>query len=436
MLDVNFENRNGVLHIGGVSVESLANKYKTPLYVYDQKLLRDTVKTFKNNFRSNKFNTEIVYATKAFSNLYVLGLLNTYGISFDCVSYEEMAICLKAGIDADKIHLHGNNKTYDELKFAIDNNIGLIIIDSYDEYCLLNELLEEDREKIDVLLRINPDVETDTHKFIQTSNADSKFGVNIRDEKTKAFIKELIENKKINFLGFHAHIGSQVKNLDFFKEEAQIMFEFTKKVQDEFSYDFTSINLGGGFGCRENFDEDDINLEKFLQDYISIIENMIDDYGLKLNNIGIEPGRSMVSKAGSTLYKVGSIKETLKGYPIIFVDGGMSDNIRVSLYDAKYSAFLANKLDMSKKKKYRVGGKLCESGDFLIKEEKFPIAERDDLLLIPFSGAYTYSMSSNYNKLVRPAVVFVENGKDFLAVRRQSVDDLIENDLNYGKGEL
>ncbi|MDD7362864.1 MAG: diaminopimelate decarboxylase [Peptoniphilus sp.] len=431
MLDLNFRNKNGVLHIGGVSVESLAYKYKTPLYVYDQKLLKKTAEAFKENFKSNQFNTEIVYATKAFSNLYVLGLLNTYGFSFDCVSYGEMSVCLKAGIRAENIHFHGNNKTYDELSFAVDHHVGLIIIDSSDEYSLLNEILTDKKKQVDVLLRINPDVKTDTHQFIQTSNADSKFGVNIRDDNTKKLIKNLIENENMNLLGFHAHIGSQVKDLSFFEEEAKVMIQFTKKIQEEFSYRFTSLNLGGGFGCKENFDDDDLDLERLLRNYISIIESLVDDYGLDLTDIGIEPGRSMVGMSGSTLYRVGSIKKTLQGHPIVFVDGGMSDNIRVSLYDAKYSAFIANKMDCDKKKKYRVGGKLCESGDFLIKEEELAIPERDDLLLIPFSGAYTYAMSSNYNKLVRPAVVFVEDGKDFLAVKRQDIEHLIENDLYY-----
>lgn len=433
MLDNNFRNCNGILHIGGVSVETLAEKYDTPLYIFDQKLLKDTAKVFKNNFKSDKFDTEIVYATKAFSNLYVLGLLNSLDILFDCVSYEEISISLKAGVDPSKIHFHGNNKTRKELLFAIENDISLIIIDSIDEYYLLDDILKDKDKKIDVLLRINPDVRVDTHKFIQTSNADSKFGVNIRDSKTKDLIKEIIDNDKINILGFHAHIGSQVKNIDFFKEEAKIMLKFTKDIEDEFSYEFSHINLGGGFGCMENFNDDDIDLEVFLREYINFIEKCMKEYGLNIRNVGIEPGRSMISKSGSTLYTIGGIKETMEGYPLVFVDGGMSDNIRPSLYDAKYSAFIANKMNEEKFLTYRIGGKLCESGDILIKKEKLSNPKRDDLLLIPFSGAYSYSMSSNYNKMVRPAVVFVEDGKDYLAVRRQSVDNLIENDMTYKK---
>lgn len=435
MLENNFKNNKGLLEIGGVSVEKLAQKYKTPLYIYDQKLIKDTASSFVENFKSEKFETEIIYATKAFSNLYILGLLNEYKLVFDCVSKEEIFVALKAGIKGENIHFHGNNKTKEELIYAIDNDISLIIIDSEDEYYLLDEILKEKKKKASCLLRINPDVKTDTHKFIQTSNADSKFGLNIRDENTEKIIEKIIENPNINLLGFHAHIGSQVKNLEFFKEEAKIMADFTKNIQDKFKKCFSHLNLGGGFGTRENLQDEDLDLEKFLKDLIVFMEDLFEKNKLSIKNLSIEPGRSMISKAGSILYRLGSTKITMAGYPLIFVDGGMSDNIRPSLYGARYSAILANKLDNEKNQTYRVGGKLCESGDILIEKVKLPKVERDDLLLVPFAGAYTYSMSSNYNKLLKPAVVFVEDGKDYCAVKRQSLEDLIKRDLKYKKGD-
>lgn len=435
MLENNFKNNRGLLEIGGVSVEKLAQKYKTPLYIYDQKLIKDTASSFVENFKSEKFETEIIYATKAFSNLYVLGLLNEYKLVFDCVSKEEIFVALKAGIKGENIHFHGNNKTKEELIYAIDNDISLIIIDSEDEYYLLDKILKEKKKKASCLLRINPDVKTDTHKFIQTSNADSKFGLNIRDDKTENIIEKIIENPNINLLGFHAHIGSQVKNLEFFKEEAKIMADFTKNIQDKFKVCFSHLNLGGGFGTRENLQDEDLDVEKFLKGLIVFMEDLFEKNKLSITNLSIEPGRSLISKAGSILYRVGSTKVTMEGYPLIFVDGGMSDNIRPSLYGARYSAILANKLDKEKNQTYRVGGKLCESGDILIEKVKLPKVERDDLLLVPFAGAYTYSMSSNYNKLLKPAVVFVEDGKDYCAVKRQSLEDLIKRDLKYKKGD-
>ena len=434
MLRKNNENINGMLHIGGVSVGSLIEKYRTPLYIYDEKLIKNTARVFKDNFKSDIFDAEISYASKAGSNLYLLGLLKNEDLYLDTVSMGEIYIGLKAGFNPKKIHLHGNNKTRDELVFAIEKNIGTIIIDSYEEFIFLENILREKNSQMDCLLRVNPDVKTSTHKYIQTSNADSKFGINIRDENIGNYIKEMAESSFVNLLGFHAHIGSQVMDLGFFEEEAKILFEFTKKIQEEINTTFSHINLGGGFGVRQNKGDKNFDLEKFLSDFAKIIEEQIRTYGLKITNVGIEPGRSLVNQAGTTIYSVGSIKHTLEGLPLVFIDGGMSDNIRPSLYEAKYDGILANRLNDEDKYEFRIGGKLCESGDILIEETSLPYPKRGDILAIENTGAYSLAMSSNYNKIQRPAVVFVEDGNDYLAVKRESLEDLIKNDCEY-KGE-
>ncbi len=434
MLRKNNENINGMLHIGGVSVGSLIEKYRTPLYIYDEKLIKNTARAFKDNFKSDIFDAEISYASKAGSNLYLLGLLKNEDLYLDTVSMGEIYIGLKAGFNPKKIHLHGNNKTRDELVFAIEKNIGTIIIDSYEEFIFLENILREKNSQMDCLLRVNPDVKTSTHKYIQTSNADSKFGINIRDENIGNYIKEMAESSFVNLLGFHAHIGSQVMDLGFFEEEAKILFEFTKKIQEEINTTFSHINLGGGFGVRQNKGDKNFDLEKFLSDFAKIIEEQIRTYGLKITNVGIEPGRSLVNQAGTTIYSVGSIKHTLEGLPLVFIDGGMSDNIRPSLYEAKYDGILANRLNDEDKYEFRIGGKLCESGDILIEETSLPYPKRGDILAIENTGAYSLAMSSNYNKIQRPAVVFVEDGNDYLAVKRESLEDLIKNDCEY-KGE-
>lgn len=434
MLRKNNENINGMLHIGGVSVGSLREKYRTPLYIYDEKLIKNTARAFKGNFKSDVFDAEISYASKAGSNLYLLGLLKNEDLYLDTVSMGEIYIGLKAGFNPKKIHLHGNNKTRDELVFAIEKNIGTIIIDSYEEFIFLENILREKNSQMDCLLRVNPDVKTSTHKYIQTSNADSKFGINIRDENIGNYIKEMAESSFVNLLGFHAHIGSQVMDLGFFEEEAKILFEFTKKIQEEINTTFSHINLGGGFGVRQNKGDKNFDLEKFLSDFAKIIEEQIRTYGLKITNVGIEPGRSLVNQAGTTIYSVGSIKHTLEGLPLVFIDGGMSDNIRPSLYEAKYDGILANRLNDEDKYEFRIGGKLCESGDILIEETSLPYPKRGDILAIENTGAYSLAMSSNYNKIQRPAVVFVEDGNDYLAVKRESLEDLIKNDCEY-KGE-
>lgn len=434
MLRKNNENINGMLHIGGVSVGSLIEKYRTPLYIYDEKLIKNTARAFKDNFKSDIFDAEISYASKAGSNLYLLGLLKNEDLYLDTVSMGEIYIGIKAGFNPKKIHLHGNNKTRDELVFAIEKNIGTIIIDSYEEFIFLENILREKNSQMDCLLRVNPDVKTSTHKYIQTSNADSKFGINIRDENIGNYIKEMAESSFVNLLGFHAHIGSQVMDLGFFEEEAKILFEFTKKIQEEINTTFSHINLGGGFGVRQNKGDKNFDLEKFLSEFAKIIEEQIRTYGLKITNVGIEPGRSLVNQAGTTIYSVGSIKHTLEGLPLVFIDGGMSDNIRPSLYEAKYDGILANRLNDEDKYEFRIGGKLCESGDILIEETSLPYPKRGDILAIENTGAYSLAMSSNYNKIQRPAVVFVEDGNDYLAVKRESLEDLIKNDCEY-KGE-
>lgn len=434
MLRKNNENINGMLHIGGVSVGSLIEKYRTPLYIYDEKLIKNTARAFKDNFKSDIFDAEISYASKAGSNLYLLGLLKNEDLYLDTVSMGEIYIGIKAGFNPKKIHLHGNNKTRDELVFAIEKNIGTIIIDSYEEFIFLENILREKNSQMDCLLRVNPDVKTSTHKYIQTSNADSKFGINIRDENIGNYIKEMAESSFVNLLGFHAHIGSQVMDLGFFEEEAKILFEFTKKIQEEINTTFSHINLGGGFGVRQNKGDKNFDLEKFLSDFAKIIEEQIRTYGLKITNVGIEPGRSLVNQSGTTIYSVGSIKHTLEGLPLVFIDGGMSDNIRPSLYEAKYDGILANRLNDEDKYEFRIGGKLCESGDILIEETSLPYPKRGDILAIENTGAYSLAMSSNYNKIQRPAVVFVEDGNDYLAVKRESLEDLIKNDCEY-KGE-
>lgn len=434
MLEKNYKNIGGMLHIGGVSVKKLRDKYKTPLYIYDQKLIRETARVFTRNFKSKVFASEVSFASKSFSTLYLLGLLKNEGLYLDTVSLGEIYIALKAGFDPKKIHLHGNNKTKEELIFAIENKIGTIVIDSYEEFIFLEEILKKMGENMDCLLRINPDVKTSTHKYIQTSNSDSKFGINIRDENIGNYIKEMAESSFVNLLGFHAHIGSQVMDLGFFEEEAKILFEFTKKIQEEINTTFSHINLGGGFGVRQNKGDKNFDLEKFLSDFAKIIEEQIRTYGLKITNVGIEPGRSLVNQAGTTIYSVGSIKHTLEGLPLVFIDGGMSDNIRPSLYEAKYDGILANRLNDEDKYEFRIGGKLCESGDILIEETSLPYPKRGDILAIENTGAYSLAMSSNYNKIQRPAVVFVEDGNDYLAVKRESLEDLIKNDCEY-KGE-
>lgn len=427
------ENQDGSLEIGGLSVQTLKEKYQTPLYIMDQAHLKETIKLFLENFKSSEFNTEIIYASKAHIHMYMAGLVTDLGLHLDVVSGGELYTALQSGVAPEVIHFHGNNKLPSELKMAVNNGIGNIIIDNTYEYQLLSEIAAEKNKKVPVTLRVNPSIEADTHKYIQTTTEDSKFGMNTKSQATRDLIQELAADTHLDFRGFHCHIGSQITDERYFFEEAEAMIAFVKEIEEKLQVKTFHLNLGGGFGVPHTEEAEFLDLGIFLRKYIQEIERLLKEYQLDLETISIEPGRSLVNPSGSTLYTVGGIKETKRGLPYIFVDGGMNDNMRVSLYDAEYEAILANKLNESSMIDYRVAGKLCESGDILIEKERLPETEPGDLLLIPDTGAYTYSMASNYNRIARPAVVFVEDGESYLAVKRESYDDLLRNDVPYSK---
>ncbi|SFH64330.1 diaminopimelate decarboxylase [Pisciglobus halotolerans] len=424
----NMEVDNHELKIGGLAVSELTKKFGTPLYVIDQKDLTDRIHTFLAQFKSNTFGTHIIYASKAFTNLYMAQLVSKYGLYVDVVSGGELYTALKAGVDPKKIYFHGNNKLPKEIDDAVKAGVGCFVLDNEVEYEWLTETAEREGKKIRVLLRVNPGIEAHTHEYIQTAKNDSKFGVSIFDQQTLPFIKRIIENKHLHFAGLHAHIGSQVfEEASFFKEVDE-MIKYAKDVEQTFAIKMDELNLGGGFGVYYTEEDKPFELSQFLKRYIQHIESTVAELDITPNTISIEPGRSLINASGSTLYTIGAVKKTMAGYPYIFVDGGMTDNPRPILYQAKYEAAIANKMDEAATQTYRIAGKCCESGDVLIKEVDLPKAETGDTLVIPSTGAYTYSMSSNYNRIERPAVVFVEDGQAQVAVKRETYEDLIRND--------
>ncbi|NLZ99789.1 MAG: diaminopimelate decarboxylase [Clostridiaceae bacterium] len=419
------------LYIGGVSVKSLAEAYGTPLYVFDEENLINRAKSFLHYFQSDKFSTVINYAAKAFSNLYIFGLIGELGLSLDVVSEGELYTAIKAGIAPERINLHGNNKLPRELEMALDYRVATITIDHPTEFSLLSALCRKRRQEIDVLLRLNPCIPAATHKYIQTAQKDSKFGMSIADSKTYNLIQEMNADPYLNLKGVHAHIGSQILDREFFFEEAEVMLSFIHDVKTTLNISLSEVNLGGGFGVYYTANDKSFDLPLFLTEYIKIIENLIDEYDLDIDTVSIEPGRSLINDSGNILYTVGSVKYPLQGRPYVFVDGGMTDNIRPVLYEASYEAGLANRMNDLPDDLYRVAGKCCESGDVLIQEVFLPKPKPGDLLIVPAAGAYTYAMSSNYNRIPKPAVVFVNNGKSALAVKREDYEDLIRNDLSY-----
>lgn len=420
---------NDELNISGVGVSELKAQYGTPLYVYDENMLVNQCRTFINNFKSSKFNTEVLFASKAFSCLEVLRIASREGLGVDVVSLGEIHTAYKAGYNMKKAYFHGNNKTREELQYALEVGVGTIVIDNDYEYEMINEIVRESRNRVDVLLRINTGIDAHTHEYIKTAKDDSKFGYSVYDETIYELIADINNQSNLNFVGFHSHIGSQIFEKTSFFEAVKVVMEFTKKVQERLSLTISVLNLGGGFGVYYTEEDRPFELAEFLREYIEVVERESDNFGLDLTKVVIEPGRSLTCNAGSTLYSVGGVKKTFAGREYVFVDGGMADNPRYALYKAKYEAMLANKMNQETDTTYTVAGKCCESGDMLVMDAKLPKAEQGDLLLVSSTGAYNYSMSSNYNRLPKLPVVFVKDGTSRLVVKGETLEDLIRQDI-------
>ena len=420
---------NNELNIGGVGVQELREKFSTPLYVMDQTLLEENMAIFRDNFKSDKFKTEVIYASKAFLAVAMAQLVNRNGLSMDVVSGGELFTAIKAGFPMEKLYFHGNNKTYDELELAIDNNLGTIIVDNPLELHRLNKICADKNKKAKVLLRVNPGIDAHTHEYIQTSKFSSKFGESIFDEEIFNIIKEFLNSENVILEGFHCHVGSQIFDEKPFFGAIDVMFKFAKEVEEKTGFASKVINLGGGFGIYYSEEDNPIALQDFVTRMISDLEIKKEEYGLSVEQVNIEPGRSIVANSGTTIYTVGGVKDTFSGKKYIFVDGGMTDNIRPALYQAKYEGVIANKMLETPILCATVAGKCCESGDVLIHDSYFAEAVDGDILAIASTGAYNYSMSSNYNRIIKPAVVFVKDGKAQLVVKRETYEDLVRNDL-------
>lgn len=422
---------NGILHIGGISVEKLRKEYGTPLYIMDQKLIEDNLQKYKECFVSKKFDTQVIYATKAFLNIGMCQLVNRYGLGMDAVSDGELFTIKRSGFPMENIYMHGNNKSDVELEMCIDYGVGTIIVDNFNELKRLEEICEIKNAKVKALLRVNPGIEAHTHEYIKTSKDSSKFGETIYEDKIYDIIKEFQNSKYVELLGFHCHIGSQIFDTKAFYEEIETMMDFIEKVKEKLNFHTRYLNLGGGFGIYYVEGDKELNIPKVMKKMIEILETKLEEYSISLERVIIEPGRSIVGNAGTTIYTVGGTKVTHSGKKYIFVDGGMADNIRPALYQAEYEGCIANRMNEKREDEVTVAGKCCESGDMLIKDCFMPEAKKGDILAISTTGAYNYSMASNYNRLRKPAVVLVKDGKSKLLVRRETYEDLIRTDMNF-----
>ena len=422
-------NENGNLSIGGVDTVELAKEFKTPLYVMDQELIETTIDKMKAAFKSTRFNTRIAYAGKAFLSTGMIKLVESKGLDLDVVSGGELYTAHKAGFPMNKVHLHGNNKLVNEIEMAVEFGIDTIVVDNEDEIDKIERICREKGKKQAVLVRIDPGIEAHTHHYIKTSGLTSKFGISLFQDNLFDIIKRLNDSEWIEFKGFHTHIGSQIFQSAFFIFALDEIFKYLDKLKKELGIVVHTVNMGGGFGVYYKEGDDPKPIEEVLSEIITYTEAMEIKYQIGFKELCIEPGRSIVGNAGTTLYEVGGIKETVGGKTYVFIDGGMSDNIRTALYQAEYEAGVVNKINDTDVREITLAGKLCESGDIIIEKGKLPKAtEIGDIVAVTTTGAYCYTMSSNYNRMMRPAVVFVKDGKAKVAVKRETLDDLIRND--------
>lgn len=420
---------NGELNIGGIGAEALVEEFQTPVIVYDEAAIRKRCEVFRKHFVSERFETAVTYASKAFSCKAMCALVAEEGLSLDVVSEGELYTALAAGFPTDRIYFHGNNKLPREMEMAISAGVGTFIVDGISEARRLDAILADEGKTQEVLLRVNPGIDAHTHEYIQTATSDSKFGESTTDDRTLETLRFLEASEHIVLRGIHCHIGSQIFEADSFRKAAAVMADYMTEIREKTGIVLDTLNLGGGFGVYYTEGDNPFELATFLEQLVADVETVVEEKNLPLKRLIIEPGRSMVCTSAVTLYTVGDTKTLPSGMRFAFIDGGMNDNPRPALYEAVYEAALANRMDEAPAAEYRIGGKCCESGDILIRNITLPEVKTGDLLAVSSTGAYTYSMSGNYNRIGRPAVVFVKDGTARLVVRRESLDDLIRNDL-------
>ncbi|MFC2948263.1 diaminopimelate decarboxylase [Virgibacillus sediminis] len=424
-------NEQGHLEIGGIDTVNLAEKYGTPLYIYDVKTIRDNCRAFVRTFEELDIKAQVAYASKAFSSIAMVQIAKQEGLSLDVVSEGELYTAFQAGFPKEKIHLHGNNKSIEELSMAIEHDIGCIVVDNFLEIEMIGRLLEKYGKNMDVLMRVTPGIESKTHKYIMTGNEDSKFGFNLQNGQAEEAFHMLYKHPSINFKGLHCHIGSQIFETEGFLLAAEVLFKQIAVWNDKYGFIPEVLNLGGGFGIRYTGEDTPLPLNKYAEKLGAAVADFAADLEIPMPEIWIEPGRAIVGNAGITLYSIGSMKNIPGVRDYISVNGGMTDNLRPALYQAKYEAVIANKANQEPSKQASIAGKCCESGDMLIKDLPLPEAETGDILAVFSTGAYGYSMANHYNRIPKAAVVFVEDGQDKLVVQRESYEDVVKNDLSY-----
>lgn len=417
------------LEIGGCDTVALAKEYGTPLVVIDEEYLNSICEDYFTAFTA-KEKSLVLYASKAFLTPSILGIIKKNGMGLDTVSGGELYMAKKSGFPMERVFFHGNNKTSEEIMQAIEYGVARIVLDNHYEIDFVNRIAENLNSKPDVLLRITPGIDAHTHDFIKTGHIDSKFGFTLQTGDAMDGVKKVVEAENLNFKGLHCHIGSQIFGTESFTHAVDVMMNFINEIKNITGVEVEDLDIGGGRGIYYTEGDDPVSIDDYSNAIFKELKEKTAELNLKMPKIYIEPGRSIIGPCGTNLYKVGSIKDIPGIRKYVAVDGGMSDNIRPALYGAKYEVGIASRMTDSKKnEKITISGKLCESGDILARDIVLPEVQSGDILAMTSTGAYGYSMASNYNMIGKPAVVFVKNGNSDLVIKRQSYEDLLSSHI-------
>lgn len=423
-------NEKGHLEIGGCDTIDLAEKYGTPLYVVDENEIRKNCRAFVKSIEDNyNGHGTVAYASKAFSCMEMYRICKQENMSIDTVSAGEIYTALKAGFPAERIYFHGNNKTLDEIEFALDNNVGRIVVDNLTELEKIEKTAEKRNITAKIMFRIKPGIDAHTHSFIRTGQIDSKFGLALENGEAMVGVKRALALKNVELCGLHCHIGSQIFDISPFELAAEVMMDFIAKIKEETGAEIKELNLGGGFGIKYTGEDKPAPYSDYMNRVAAVIKKKAEEHSMELPFIIIEPGRSIAGAAGITLYTVGAVKEIENVRTYVSIDGGMTDNPRYILYQSTYEILCANKANEPKTEKITLAGKCCESGDLIQENAMIQKVVPGDTIAVLSTGAYNYSMASNYNRIGRPAVVMTNNGESRIIVNRESFEDLVRNDV-------
>ena len=423
-------NEKGHLTVGGADAVELAREFGTPAYIIDENAVRANCRAYRQ--AAVKYFGEDalpLYASKALCFAAMYKIAAEEGMGIDCVSGGELYTARCAGFPAERIYFHGNNKTDRDISDAMDMGVGTFVVDNLDELYAISDAAQSRGIAQRILLRITPGIDPHTHKAISTGSIDSKFGTAIETGQAMDIVKKAIDAKGIHLAGLHCHVGSQIFDIEPFSDAADIMVRFIAEIKKECGYEIDELNLGGGLGVRYTEYDRQIDYPTAIRDIASVVTDYCRNNGIKMPRVILEPGRSLVAASGATLYTVGSVKEIPDFRTYVSVDGGMPDNPRYALYQSQYTALIANKATEEKTQRVTIAGRCCESGDLIGENMPLQRAERGDILAVLVTGAYNYSMASNYNRLPRPPVILVKDGEPRIAVRRETYEDLVRNDL-------